>query len=295
MAAGAMAHQARLYVEPGASPHTFDSSSESYEFQNESLRAVKTLANTNGIRGTRSAHVARTRTTQKAVQGTILIHPSPADLALWLPRIMGGAGPALAETLPSFGVLINRVTQTFEYEDCVVNRATFRGNAGGLVELELDIFGKDENVGTSAPTVALGVTAADEPYVFADLTCSLAATAREVFSFTLTIDNAVQQRFVNSLTATQLNTTDRIITFSSESPYTGDEDDLYDVSESGIAAVLTLTNGTVSTAFTMPGLQIPAESPVVRARNDEIRLTLNGVARRTSGSAELTVTNDATP
>jgi hypothetical protein len=295
MAAGAMGHQGRLYVEPLGSPHTFDSSSESYEFQNESLRAVKTLTNTNGIRGTRSAHVARTRTTQKSVQGTILFHPSPADFALWLPRIMGGAGPALAETLPYFGVLVNRVTQTFEYEDCVVNRATIRGTAGGLVECELDIIGKDENVGTSAPSVTLGVTAADEPYVFADLTCSLDATAREVFNFTLIIDNAIQQRFVNSLTATQLNATDRIITFSAECPYTGDEDDLYDVAEAGIAAVLTLTNGAVSTVFTMPGLQIPAESPVIRTRNDEIRLVLNGTARRTSGSAELTVTNDATP
>lgn len=296
MADGAMGHQARLYVEPGASPHTFDSSSESYEFVREGLRKSAEILDTNGITGSRSHKKERTRAGLNRIGGTILLHPSPNDLELWLPRIMGSASVGvLAETLPSFGVLKDLGTTRHEYKDCKVNRATFRGQAGGLVEMELDILGKSEATGTSAPSVSLGVAADDAPYVHTDLAVSLAAAAREVFDFEITIDNRLEARFVNNVNATALNATDRIITVRATTPWTADEDDLYDVATAGIAATFTFTNGTLSTLFSFAALQIPAETPVVERREGEIRFTINGTARMSGSTRELVVTNDATP
>lgn len=297
MGAGSMGHQARLYVEPGAAPHTFDATSETYEFQSESLRKTETLTNTNGVRGTRSASASRTRKTQQSVAGTILFTPSPADFALWLPRILGGSGPALAETVPSFGVLVDRVAKTFQYTDCKVSSARIFGSSGGLVQCELSIVGKTEVQGTAAPVVAFSETDADEPFVFAELSANILAAARECFSFEIRVDNMIQPRFVNSLTATQLHESDRIVTVNLETPYTSDELDLLDMSVEGVAATLTLTNGTVSTGFGFTGIQAPGDTPTVTTRTDELRLTIAGTARSTLDGGvpvdEITVTNDA--
>lgn len=295
MANASMGHQARLYVEPGASPHTFDTLSETYEFQSESLRKTETLTNSNGVRGTRSAAANRTRKTQTAVAGTILFTPSPADLELWLPRILGGSSPiALAETVPGFGVLVDRIAQRFEYTDCKVSAARIFGASGQLVQCELSLVGLTEVAGTAAPVVALGVTDADEPYVFAELAANVLSTARECFSFEIRVDNMVQPRFVNSLTATNLYESDRIVTVNLDTPYSADETDMLDMSEDGVAATLTLTNGTVSTAFSFPAIQAPGDTPTVTTRTDELRLTIAGTARKhTDGSVEISVTNDA--
>src|SRR5688572_9315496 len=96
-----------LYVEPGASTHTFDSSSERYEFLYETLQKRPRIVGGNGIRGTRAQSVERTRLGAYPVGGRIAMNVSPADLDLWLPRILGATESsdtfATAESLPSFG------------------------------------------------------------------------------------------------------------------------------------------------------------------------------------------------
>ena len=145
----------------------FDASSEPYEFVSETIRKRATIVDTGGIRGTRSHHAARTRAGAYEVGGTIVLHPSPADLDLLLPRILGTAESsdsfALADSLENFyfGVMVDRVAKVFTYGGCYVDRATFRSSAGGLLELSLEIVGKTESVGNAGtfPALTLGASA----------------------------------------------------------------------------------------------------------------------------------------
>ena len=298
MAEASQGAQARLCMEPGAAPHTFDTSSEPYEFVAESVQKRGTILDTSGIRGTRSHHVARTRAGTYEVGGAIMLHPSPSDLDLLLPRILGAAESSdtfnLAETLPAFGILIDRVAETFEYTDCKVSRATFKGSAGGLIDLVLEILGVAEITGTAFPSLSLDTTAAAAPYVFSDGVLTLQSAARQMMDFELVIDNGLSPRFTNSQTATSLTPQDRTITLKTTNPFTADEVDLYEQALAGAAGTLVLTNGGMSTAFTFAALQVPAVSPVVGGKQ-EIPLTLEMTARMTGATRELVVTHDSTP
>jgi hypothetical protein len=298
MAEASQGAQARLCMEPGAAPHTFDASSEPYEFVSESVQKKGKILDTAGIRGTRSHHVARTRPGTYEVGGSITLHPSPADLDLLLPRILGAAESAdtfnLAETLPAFGILIDRVAETFEYTDCKVGKATFKGSAGGLVELTLEILGAAEITGTAFPSLTLATSAAAAPYVFSDGVLTLLSAARKLMDFELVIDNGLNARFTNSQSATSITPQDRTITLKTTNPFTADEADLYDQANEGAAGTLVLTNGAMSTTFTFAALQVPAMSPVVGGKQ-EIPLVLEMTARMSGSTRELVVTHDSAP
>lgn len=288
--------QTALYVEPGAASHTFDTSSERYAFLSESIRKLGTIVESEGIRGTRSRHEVMTREGTYEVGGEIVLEPSPLDLDLWLPRILGAAEStdtfALAETLPAFGVLVDREGGTFEYTDCKVNKATFRAGANGLVQLALDIFGVTEVTGTSAPAVSLGTAAGNYPYIFHDGVLTLQSSARAMMDFELVIDNRLSRRFTNSQTATDLTAQDRLITLRTTNPFTATEmSALYNQAVGGAAGTLVFTNGNCSTTFTFGKLQVPAESPSIRGKQ-EVPLTLNMTARMTGSTRELVVTHD---
>lgn len=302
MAADAQGALTRLFVEPGAAPHTFDSSSESYEFVSESVKKRGRVIGGNGIRGTRSSPKERTRLGAYTVGGRIVFNPDPGMLDLWLPRILGGSESAdsfpLAEALPSFGLLFNRVTTTFEYKDCQVSRAMFHGKAGpgdgdaDLVELIVEVMAKDEATGTSAPSVTLSTASNTAPYVHSDATFSFNSAARQPREWWVMIDNHLQARWVNSLTATRISARDRTVVCRIAIPYDDDAANLYTQSAAGASGTVTLTNGAMSTLFTFGNLQSVKESPVTPGKT-ELELYLNMVARSDGGTKELVVTSDS--
>ncbi|MGE5192814.1 MAG: phage tail tube protein [Deltaproteobacteria bacterium] len=286
-----MGSQARLSM---AAPGTAIASyTESCEFVGESLAKQLTMLDTAGIRGTRSHPAERTRDGAYAVRGTIRFHCSKGLLDLLLPRILGGgASPTwtLAETLPAFDVLIDRVASRFAYGTCKVNRAVFRARASGLLELALDIIGETETVSaTPFPAIAAPT---DAPYIWQDCVVTLNAAARVVTEFELVVDNHVRARFSNSQTATDLYPTDRTIGLKCTVPFTGDDTDLYGANTGAAAAgTLVFTNGPHSLTFSLPLVQFPDNSPVV-ADKGEIFLRLDGTAKRVGTNAELVVTNN---
>jgi hypothetical protein len=293
MADASMGHQARLSM--GAAGTAIGSFTEAYEFVSESLQKKQTILETAGLRGTRSHPAERTRDGTYEIAGTLNLHVSPAMLDLLLPRILGAAESsdlfALAETLPEFDVLVDRVAKRFVYGSCKVNKATFKGKASGLLELALDLVGKTETVSATAfPAIAAPT---DPPYVFHDGTFTLGGSARKVLEFELVIDNQVKPRFTNSQSATDLSPEDRIVTAKLKTPYTSDEADLYGVNTANAAAAsFAFTNGGYSTTFSLAKLQIPDMSPVVGGKG-EITLEINGVAKKSGSTAELAVTHDA--
>lgn len=283
-------------TEPGASPHTFDGSSEPFEFLSFGLKETKEHIDSNGIRGTRSHASERVREGLRRFQGPIRMAPSPLDLDTWLPRILGALEStdtfALAETLQVFGVLEDQNTQQFEYQDCQVNRATFRSQAGGMFEMELDVIGRGRATGTSFPALTLGVTAADAPYMHHDAVVTLVGSARDTSSIEIVIDNALQVEFNNSQTATSLVPADRIITVRTTHPWSTDNTDLIDQAVAGTTGSIVYTNGGLSTTFTFGKLQVPNDDPVVQGKTN-VPLTLNMTARKDGATDELVVTNDS--
>ena len=285
-----MGSQSRLSM---AAPGTAIASyTESYEFVGESLAKRQTILDTAGIRGTRSHPAERTRDGTYAVQGTIRFHGSKNLLDLVLPRILGGGSSptyTLAETLPGFDVLVDRVARRFVYGTCKVNRAIFRARASGLLELALDLIGETETV-SSTPFPAIAVPT-DAPYLWQDCVVTLNSAARVVTEFTLVVDNHLRARFSNSQTATDLYPVDRTIALQCAVPFTTDDTDLYGANSAGAAAAsLAFTNGGHSVTFTIAQVQFADNSPVVRGK-EEILLHLDGTAKKLGSTSELVVTN----
>lgn len=299
---------ADLYVEDGdaagVGQQTFDVNSERYEFLSETMSGSTAILDGLGITGSRSLGKARLRRGIRQVGGTILLQPSATDLNFWLPRIMWGTeSPAdqfnLGDTSQPFGILIDRVADRGEYVTCHVNRATFRAQVGGLLELELEIIGTEEytqNTTTTAGALpvtkpSFDTTANGQPWSFHDMTGTLpVATNEEYFSIELTIDNALDARFTNSQTVTSICPTDRLITLNLTVPYDSNHEALYRDTTGG-AGTLVFTNGSVTLTFTFVDLQGPDQTPTVDGKS-EIVLNLAFTARN-DGTAdnELVINN----
>lgn len=292
--------QSALYIEPLAAPHTFDTSSERYSFTADSIQRIDTIVDSEGMQGTRSHASERTRAGTYTVGGSVTIEPSPADLDLWLPRILGGAESTdtfpLAETLPAFGMLFDRVTSEMQYTDCYVNRAIFRGSGNELVSLEMEIVGTTEVEDTAAPSVAISTAANNRPYHFIDSdnagTSRLAifgATPR-MLDFEIEINNFLEPRWGNSETATSITPKDRLVRMAVTVPYDSTNEALYRGTDA--TGSLSLVNAAMSTVFTFAILQVASESPVIPGKTP-INLTLEMIARKLTTTAELVVTNDS--
>lgn len=278
---------------------------EPFVFVSESINKRGVIVERSGLRGTRSRAADDTREGPYSVGGLLVLEPTPEDLAIWLPRILGGTPSgdtyALAETLPSFTLAIDRVAKVFTYAGCKVNRAVISGTQGGLLRLALDLVTQSESVGAadSFPSLSPSVT---QPYIFSDLALTLAATTREVRQFTLTIDNAlVTDRFMNSLTIVSAPEGDRSIMLNTTHAWAPANTDLYAQALAGAAGTLQLTNALggapptgYQTTFSFATLQTPDRSPSVAGRQ-ELLLNLEMLARKVGSTAELEVTHDSTP
>jgi hypothetical protein len=286
-----MGSQSRLSMAaPGT---TIASYTEPHEFVSERLVKQLTILDTGGIRGTRSHPAERTRDGTYSVQGIINYHCSKGLLDLLLPRILGaGSSPTytLAETIPFFDVLVERIADRFVYGNCKVNRAVFKARASGLVELALELIGETETVSSTAfPAVA---PPTDAPYVWQDCVVTLNAAARVVTEFELSVDNHLEARFSNSQTATDLYPTDRTVHLACSVPFTGDTTDLYGANTGGAAAAsLVFTNGAHSLTFSLAQVQFADQSPHVAGKG-EILLRLAGTAKKSGSTSEIVVTNN---
>lgn len=284
----------------------FDASSIQLEIISEAIKKMQSHADSQGIRGTRSQSKERVRIAREAVGGSFTLYPTPIELDTLFPLILGGVKSStsfpVAETLPVFGVLVDRKTKCFTYPTNYVNRAVFSGTSGQLIKLMLDIAGKTEIVSAAGgfpgtvPAIDSG-----QPYVFSDTTFSLSigGTASEIASFELTIDNVLDlDHYYNSVTRTQIVPLNRVVTLKLVPCYDSDSVALYDQAVAGAGGSLTLTNGGCSTVFTFGNLKVPAESPVITGKNDPILLplTLRAYSSGTAGATkEIAVTHDSTP
>ncbi len=291
-----------LYVEPLASPHVFDTSSERYEFWRESLRKDGSIIDSDGIRGTRSAAKENIRQGPYSIGGPITMNFSAGMLDLWLPRILGTDESvnvfAVADTLPVFGCLIGYDSNfKIEYKDCMVNQALFHAVAAGpddeprLADLTLDIWGLTSANGTTLPVVSVPTAANFSPFIFSDVVMTVLSAAREVKEWWILIDNHLHRRWVNSVSATRMCPRKRTVMLRARVPFDTANTDLYDQAIAGAAGTFALTNtGTNSCSFAFANLVSPSEGPVIPGKT-ELDLTLQFMARSSGATKELIVTN----
>jgi hypothetical protein len=293
---------AKIYVKEGSGQQLYDASAEVYEFLTEDLSMTRQVLDTGGIRGTRSMPKERTRNGVRSVQGTVVLHPSPADLDNWLPRILGTAEVtdtfSLGDTFNEFSSLVVRDQENFEYTHCKVTRAEFRSQPNGFLEMALTIIGGDEIENVATPTNGPTLSTADNayPYVFHDSCGNVqlpSGTARELFDVAIAIDNVMDARFVNCPTVTSIKSQDRIVTLSCTTPFDASNAALYRQTDDKGPAFITFTNGNMSLRFDFASVKGPDQNPVVTGKN-EIVLRNDYIARSSGATLELTVTNDST-
>lgn len=277
---------------------SFDTESEAYAFISENLRQSVELDIDPSIRGTRSRAKERSGMSLKRVGGDITFRPSPTELDRLLPRMLGAAEStdtfAVAETLPEFSVLINKVAYAYQYDGCKVGTARFTGQESQAIQLALSLFGKTRTkVATgSFPAVAIDT---DTYYSFFQGVLTLDGDPYLFNQFDLLIDNLVEVLFENSVTASTVEAADRNVTLSVNVPFNSASSDLQDAIDNAetIAASLVFTNGGQSLTFTMPALMVPDEDPVVSGKS-KIRYPLNFTALSSGSNKEIVVTHDST-
>lgn len=276
---------------------TANPTTAAFEFVSESLMKKGTIIDPSGIRGVRGHQSERTRTGNYTVSGQIEMYPSPEELALLLPWVLGAAASgttfALAETVPSRYVQIDRVAKVMTYAGVYVNSATFSGSEGTPLKLTLDLIGQTETVGAAAsfPSITAGTT---PPLLFTDAVLTVLSSSRAMKDISITIDNQLNVAFNNTVTASRITAGDRNVRVDITTPYTSSETALYEQALAGAAATAVFTNAGYSLSFAFATLQFPDQTPTVGGKN-EIPLKLSGVARRVTTTQELIVTLDSTP
>lgn len=306
MACGSQGVFSKLCVEPGASPHTFDTSSEPYKFLACTLGKKGKLVMQRTNTGSRSMLGIQSRQGPYLSYGDILMHPNPLDLDNWLPRILGANESsdtfALAETLPTFGVLVSNEADTEQTKDCVVTRAIFRGRSHEFeegdaepLEMIVQIAGKEHVTGTTYPSLSFTQTTAAVPYIFEEGVLTMNSVARTFYAFTLTIDNMVAIRYANNLYPVGLCPTGRRVTLDVDFQFTSaNASDLFEYPNAGYSTcTLNFTNTTVLTTFSFNLLKAADLSPVIQGPG-EVALRLRLIAFKTGSTNEITVTNDST-
>lgn len=292
MGNASMGHAARVGA-GAASPAT-----EEYDFLSCGVAKEGSHVPSPAMRGTRSRIDTTVNDGTYRVGGPLVLEPRPDDLDNWLPRILGAVEAAdvfaLAETVPEFYLIVDKVADVYEYSGCKILRASFRSAAGDNLQMALDTEGKDQTAKGSGnfPDIAASLSVL-QPYIHHQAVLKLPSTSVEVDNIEIIIDNVLKlNRFNNSQTRTGLPEGDRIVSLSCDNPFTSDETAYYDMLLAGIdLGTVKYTAGSYSLEFKFGNLKAPARGPEVTGREVEIPLRLEFTAYKKGTDDEVKVTN----
>lgn len=265
-------------------------------YKDEDLVAKLGVIDGNAINGQLDHAIELVRPGEIRVAGPINMTPNAGELVYWLPYIMGGTPsgtPAVtypltqANDLGSFYVTIDRVIKVFTYAGCKVARAVFKATQGGPLELSLELIGISASEDAAGTFPAITLNLSNGPFVFRDLTMTVAGTTVKAKEFTLTVDNMLNgDRFFNSQTLQTIDQEDRKITFETSLPY-GDHHALKaGFTTAGTAVVATFTNGGAILIFNMVKVAIPYVDPGTPGKT-ELMLPVSGDAMSSGSTASL--------
>lgn len=272
----------------------FDNGSFWAEFLSETITQQIPVLNSAGIRGTRAQASERNRRGNETVSGTIEFEASRALLDVLLPAALGEDEEAnvfeVAESLPSLCFLIDKGFDICLVSNAKIGTLTITGEQSQLVRVSVNIeaesitWGQDWPESSPAPDIT-------KPYFFSDASdVTLASSARKIFSFEVTVDNAlVTDQFANQLTrAGLINASDRIVTCNLTLPGTTGNSALQNQAVTGAAVSIVLTNAAeASSVLTIALGRVAFEAGALTVgTKGQLVLPLNGVARALGHAGE---------
>lgn len=267
---------------------------EKYELASGGMTLTEDFFSSEGLTGTRSHTIERTRASLRRASGTLVLHPNSVELDTWLPRIVGGTESTnvfpLAETLPApWYWSEDHINKVWVFDGCVVDKCIFRGQQGGPMEMELQVIAADVTMNNAGTFPSLTINT-NSIYMYHDAVITVGGSPYGFRSFTLTIDNMLdKERFFNNIVIQGAPAKDRIVTVELDGPY-GDNAALYNTGIAGVAVAATFTNGARSVLFSCVKVQFPRITPTLNGK-EEIMLPLRGIAKMSSTTRELVITN----
>jgi len=240
----------------------------------ESLHEEAEIVETSGMTGTVEHNKERTREGLKRVSGSIKLACSRIALDTLLPYITGSAEStnvfALADTLPDFYLMIDRLAKVYTYSGCRIAKATFTGSKGDMLFLELEIEAETETTG-AADTFPVLTVPTEKPYLMADGVLTLVAEERTFDNFSLVIENRLNTaQFENGLTRYDIPLIDRVITLATDIPWSAANTDTVKQALDGSAGSLVFTNAGASgdvLTFAMATIQYANKTPTLTGKD----------------------------
>lgn len=260
-----------------AATTTFSASSFRLDPKSNNLKESIDIISDEGLRGTRTRNVERLASGNVKIGGPIVLEPTSAELEALMPFIMGAATSggtyAVADTLPNLYLLCDFVAKVATFTSRV-SRATFEASPGEKLKLTLDIVGSIMTLGAAGSFASASVPAIDlnPVYRMADMGSGVTinSLSYSVDAFKLTIDNKIVPTYMQGVTATDLEPTDRIITLEMRTKYNSTEAVLQTDQRAFTkrAGSVAFTNSASDVfTFTFGNLVAPPESVVVPDRN----------------------------
>jgi hypothetical protein len=268
------------------------------DFLNENMVLNANILDPAGLRGTVAHAASRKRHAGRLASGDILMQPSAVEWSYLLPKILGGvpAGTSypLAEQLPAYYTALLRGETMFIYSGCRANSATITATKGATVQLTLNSIAVDRTKAPGAAFPPLTLDNVTQPLILEDLVVTINGNTIDCFEMTLSINNFVIPRQVNSQTATAVYRTDRVISWDVLVPW-GDDETLIDLAVGGVAILATFTYGGTSLSFSSPKVCIPPRDPPVAGREEITNRIIGDAGFNATPGDELIVTLDSTP
>lgn len=276
----------------------FELNDVQYDFHPSSMIGVREEhVNTTGIRGHPDEVIERNLPGIKRVNGQIRFFPTPTELTTLLPIIYGTAASgttyALATTLTGYAAVADRVTKVHTYAGAKAVRSRFHGGGHNTaVGLDVDFLGTTETEGAAGTFTSTGISVATKPWMFHQATVTVDGNTVTPQSWEFTVDwNADAERFYNSQTLAEVNTTFRTITMNMMLPYdTSPGASIYTSSllNTGVQVVITATNGVNVLTFTFVKVAFQKNAPELS--RGEVMLPLVGQAFRSSSTLPIVTT-----
>lgn len=295
-----------------ADPATFpdDTNSKLYEIQSETLTGRQPLIDLSGLSGTRERRAAAVADGPKETGGDVALFLSPIDMEDWAPRIIGDNSNTVAnvttfdfaETLDPFGILIDRLASngtrsTWEYQDVKIGRTVISSSAQSQpVLMTCTVLGTTETFhGAVFPaSITLPTGASAKPYVHSQGVFTYQSKSYKYNAFELVIDNGLDARLENALTAEEICATDQIVTLRLNVPWT----DTFapDFAAAAGAGNIQWTAGGLSTQILFGSLHQLKQAPNATDKNP-IRWNLELEARLSAdgNTPQIQIVNDLAP
>lgn len=293
MGAPSMGHAAKI-VMGDESDGIID---EGLEFISETLTEEIEFIGGQGISGEREMIEERIVEGLKDISGSIIFEPTPEEIDVMLPRILGGAKTVddidIAATLPEFIIEIDKVGEQFRFNNCKVASATFRMSQGEVWQVELAIIAK--TITTIGSITVVPIVQAN-PYVFTESIFTFDSSSREINEIEFVVDNGLlDDIYRNSQTRTEIPEGMVGVTVNPVLPFTADELALFTKGVVGAAADVKLTKGGKSLTFEFGNVKFNGAGPQVGERDGEILYSPTGTSYKTSSAASIKAISDITP